>query len=163
MSKRKIPLGIAVSAAMAVSACAEGPNATQLPDRIPLVDGSLEGTAWQLVEFQSMDDAQGTTRPANPDAYTMELGADGRVAFRLDCNRGMGDWSTTPAADGMSGTISFSRLAVTKAFCPPPSMGESLERDTQYMRGYLLRDGHLNISLMADGGIYVWEPIESED
>ena len=37
-------------------------------------------------------------------------------------------------------------------------LGERLERGTQYMRGYLLRDGKLNISLMADGGIYVWEP-----
>jgi len=163
MSKHKIAWAMAILAALGLSGCTEAPYASQLPEK-PLVEkGGIEGTAWRLVEFQSMDDAQGTTRPANPDAYTMELGADGRVAFRLDCNRGMGDWSATPAADGMSGTISFSRLAVTKAFCPPPSMGESLERATQYMRGYLLRDGHLNISLMADGGIYVWEPIESED
>jgi len=130
----------------------------QLPGMIPAGAASLEGTSWRLVEFQSMDDAQGIARPADPEMYTMEFMADGRVALRLDCNRGIGTWSSIPADDGVSGSISFSQLAVTRALCPEPSLGERLERDTQYMRGYLLRDGKLNISLMADGGIYVWEP-----
>lgn len=58
----------------------------------------------------------------------------------------------------MSGSLHFSRLAVTRALCPPPSMGEMLERDIVYMRGYVLRDGMLHINLMADGGVYSWEP-----
>ncbi len=163
MSKHRIALTAVITFAFGLSACTEGSYASQLPEKPLPVQGSLEGTAWRLVEFQSMDDARGTTRPANPDAYTMYLNADGRVAFRLDCNRGMGDWSAMPSAEGTSGTISFSQLAVTKAYCPPPSMGERLERDSQYMRGYLLKDGKLNISLMADGGIYVWEPVHVED
>ena len=161
----KIPLGTlsALSILALITGCVETPRATQLPDKMPAAQASLEDSQWRLVEFQSMDDSQGVARPEKPDDYRMKLMAGGRVAFKLDCNRGMGDWSFTPSSDGTSGSISFSQLAVTKAYCPPPSMGETLERDTQYMSSYILRDGRLNISLMADGGIYVWEPAVGEE
>lgn len=52
-------------------------------------DGNpLAGTAWQLNAIQSMDDAQGTTRVAEPDRFTLEFGHDGRAVLRLDCNPG---------------------------------------------------------------------------
>lgn len=150
-----------------LSACASGSRVTQLPDRIPVGTGSpaipgknaLAGTDWRLVEFQSMDDSQGATRPANRDSYTMRLGRDGTAAFQLDCNRATGSWSATESADGSSGTILFGAAAVTSALCPPPSMGEALARDLPRMRGFLLKEGRLFISLMADGGVYVWEPL----
>jgi heat shock protein HslJ len=50
----------------------------------------LSGTSWQLVAIESMDDAQGTTKIAGPQRYTLSFGADGRAAFRIDCNRGTG-------------------------------------------------------------------------
>jgi len=65
-----------------------------LADANPLV-----GTAWQLNAIQSMDDAQGTLRVADPAAFTLQLGADGRAAMKLDCNRGTAPWKATPAAD----------------------------------------------------------------
>lgn len=78
-------LPVAGLAALALlSGCAGQPGATQLPDEAPVAQAGLEGTEWRLVEFQSMDDAQGTTRPDDPDKYTMKLTADGRAAFRLD-------------------------------------------------------------------------------
>lgn len=151
---------IAIATALAgLSACTSAPKATQLPDMIPAGPISLTDVTWRLVEFQSMDDAQGTTRPADPSKYTMKLGTDGSAAFQLDCNRGMGSHTSTKAQDGLSGSITFSVLATTKALCPEPSMGEKIARDTQYMRGWLLKDGRLSVSLMADGGIYVWEPV----
>lgn len=33
-------------------------------------------------------------------------------------------------------------------------------RDLGYVRSYLLRDGRLYMSLMADGGIYEWRRID---
>lgn len=149
-----------VTALAALSACTSAPRATHLPDRIPVGPIALSDVTWQLVEFQSMDDAQGTMRPSDPSKYTMKLGTDGRAAFQLDCNRGMGSYTSEKAADGLSGSINFSVLATTKALCPEPSMGEKIAMDTQHMRGWLLKDGKLNVSLMADGGIYVWEPVE---
>ena len=119
---------------------------------------SLAGTQWRLVQFQSMDDSIGEIKPDNPSLYTMSLNGDGTVQMQLNCNRAMGTWSADPATDGASGSFRFGTMATTKALCPPPSMDERVARDTQWVRGYLLRDGNLHLSLMADGGIYSWEP-----
>lgn len=120
---------------------------------------SLAGTNWQLVEFQSMDDAIGTIGPADPSVFTMRLGRDGTVSMQLDCNRATGSWSAEPAADGTSGRFEFGQLASTRALCPPPNLDERIARDSQFIRGYILRDGRLYLSLMADGGIYSWQSI----
>jgi len=122
-------------------------------------DGNpLAGTAWQLNAIQSMDDAQGTTRVAEPGRFTLEFGHDGRAVLRLDCNRGTASWTAVPGADGSSGQIEFGPIAGTRARCPPPHLDERIVRDLGYVRGYLLRDGKLHLSLMADGGIYEWRP-----
>ncbi len=118
----------------------------------------LAGTRWRLVEFQSMDDRQGTTRPHDASRYTMQLGADGRVQMQLNCNRAQGEWSAEPAAERSSGRFRFGPLAATRALCPPPSMDQTIVAQAPYVRGYLLRDGRLYLSLMADGGIFAWEP-----
>jgi heat shock protein HslJ len=120
----------------------------------------LAGTEWRLVEFQSMDDAQGTTRPEDPSLYTLRLDADGTVSMRLNCNRASGTWTAEPSADPSNGSFEFGPLAVTRALCPPPSMDEQIASQSEYIRGYLLRDGRLHLSLMADGGIYTWEPMD---
>ena len=133
------------------------------PDVEPHVLASLAGTDWQLVEFQSMDDSIGTIRPADPSVFTMRLNGDGTVHMRLDCNRATGSWSVEPAADGASGRFAFGQLAGTRALCPPPNLDERILTDAQYVRGYLLRKGHLYLSLMADAGIYVWGPVPYSD
>jgi len=118
----------------------------------------LAGTRWRLVEIQSMDDAIGTTRPSDRNLYTLDLGDDGRAALRLDCNRGVGPWVAKPVANGAEGGFSIGPLAMTRALCPPPSLDERIARDMGYVRSFLLKDGRLYLSLMADGGIYAWEP-----
>ena len=121
--------------------------------------GRLANTDWRLVEIQSMDDAQGTTRPGDPALYTMRLNADGTVQMRLNCNRANGTWSAAPGDNGTSGRFEFGPLAGTRALCPPPSLDERITSQAQYVRSYLLKDGRLYLSLMADGGIYAWEPL----
>lgn len=102
-----------------------------------------------------MDDAQGTLTISDPSRYTVSFGEDGQVAFRLDCNRGHGGFETkADAAD--AGQLKFGPIAATRARCPPPSVGELVARDMGYVRSYLMRDGQLHMSLMADGGIYTW-------
>lgn len=116
---------------------------------------ALTGTAWELVSIQSMDDAVGTTTIADPSLYTVSFGEDGQVAFRFNCNRGHGRWEAgTSAAD--SGPLSFGPIAATHARCAPPSVDERVARDMGYVRSYLIRDGRLHMSLMADGGVYTW-------
>jgi para-nitrobenzyl esterase len=111
----------------------------------------LAGTGWQLVEIQSMDGA--VMRPDDGAKYTLNFGAGG-VEVRLDCNRGSGPWaSTTP------GQLVFGPLAITRETCPPGSLGARIARDLGFVRSYLQRDGRLYVSLMADGGIYVFEKL----
>ncbi len=118
----------------------------------------LAGTSWRLVEFQSMDDATGTVRPDAPSLYTMRLNRDGTVTMRLNCNRASGTWSAEPSGNGASGRFEFGPLAGTRALCPPPSLDEKISAQAKFIRSYLLKDGRLYLSLMADGGIYAWEP-----
>jgi heat shock protein HslJ len=105
-----------------------------------------------------MDDATGSVRPDDPSLYTMVLNSDSTVTMRLNCNRAAGTWSAVPSGNGESGRFEFGPLATTRALCPPPSLDESIASHAKYIRSYLLKDGRLYLSLMADGGIYTWEP-----
>ena len=109
-----------------------------------------------------MDDAIGTSKPENPARYTMRLNADGTVHMRLNCNRANGTWKADAAPGGSSGSFTFGPLAATRALCPPPSLDEQVTRQAQFIRSYLLKDGKLHLSLMADGGIWTWEPHTGE-
>jgi heat shock protein HslJ len=142
---------LALLAPLALAACGAMPMAGQ-----PTTAGapSLVGTTWELVQVQSMDDAQGSIRLPDPSLYTLHFGADGRVALRLNCNRAMGPFQVQVSTDGRSGSLRFGPLAGTRAMCPSPSMDEKLLRDLADVRSYLVRDGQLHLSLMADGGIY---------
>jgi heat shock protein HslJ len=154
-SRRRASPLLGLAAALVLCGCATGPRAEPSPP-------ALAGTSWELVRFQSMDDSQGETLIDEPALYTVTFGIDGRTTMRLNCNRAMGSWQAAPAADGASGSLSFGMLAGTRALCPPPSLDEKLLRDLGYVRGYLLRDGELHMSLMADAGIYSWRPAQSK-
>ena len=140
-------VGLAAAAVWVIPALAAGAAASSAP---------LAGTQWRLVEFQSMDDSQGTARPSDRSLYTMWLHGDGTVTMQLNCNRATGTWSAEPGSDATSGRFEFGPLAATHALCPPPSMDESIIAQSRFIRSYLLKDGRLYLSLMADGGIYVW-------
>ena len=142
------------AAASTARAGGEAPAGSPLP-------AALAGTEWRLVAFQSMDDAQGAERPSDPSLYTMSLHADGSVAMRLNCNRATGTWQAQAGPDGTSGQFTFGPLAATRALCPPPSLDERVTSQASYVRSYLLKDGRLYLSLMADGGIFEWEPLPS--
>jgi len=145
----------------AASSPAATPTAAQAPPAPSAQPQALTATEWRLVEIQSMDDAQGTTRPTDASLYTMRLDPDGSVAMRLNCNRATGTWTVKPGPDGTSGGFEFGPLAGTRALCPPPSLDETITAQAQYVRSYLIRDGRLSLSLMADGGILAWEPVPS--
>ena len=133
------------------SAAAPAATADSVAPPNIVAPGPLAGTSWRLVEFQSSD---GTTlTPDDRAKYTVNFGADGRVSIQADCNRGNGTWSSPEAS-----VVVFGPIASTKAMCPEGSMSDRFLRDFQYMTSYLIRDRKLHISLMADGGIYEFEP-----
>jgi heat shock protein HslJ len=104
------------------------------------------------VRFQGGDGA--VLVPDDGRKYTLQFGNDGRVAARLDCNRGSGTWKETGA-----GSLELGPMALTRAACPPGSMHDHLARQWPSIRSYLIRDGRLYLALMADGGIYEFMPM----
>ncbi|MGF6276308.1 heat shock protein HslJ [Massilia sp. UYP11] len=120
-------------------------------------EASLTGTTWRLHEIHSMDDAQGITRVQPDRVYAMRLTPEGRAEFQLDCNRGTTSY-TVEAGKAGRGAITFGKLALTRAMCPPGSLDTRIARDMAYVRSYTMQGGTLSMSLMADGGIYVWKP-----
>ncbi|MDT8328687.1 MAG: META domain-containing protein [Roseovarius sp.] len=123
---------------------------------LPDVSQPLAGTTWRLIEMQSMDDSQGISRPSNRDLYTVEFNRDGTAYMQLDCNRGRAPWNAKRTGMGQ-GSLEFGPIASTMALCPPGSLSEKLGQQLGFVRTWVMRDGNLNMSLMADGGILVWE------
>ena len=119
------------------------------PGRADAAD--LEGTAWQLVKFEGGDDT--TLTPTERTSYTLEFNAGGRLNARIDCNRGRGTWKSSGSA------LELGSLALTRAACPSSSaLAAQLVRHWPFIRSYVLKDGHLFLALIADGGIYEFEP-----
>ena len=73
-----------------------------------------------------------------------------------------GTWSAEAGPDPSSGRFAFSPLAMTRAFCPPPSLDRRVAAQAEFVRSYLLKEGRLYLSLLADGGILAWEPHAEE-
>lgn len=114
----------------------------------------LAGTSWQLVRFQGSDDA--TLTPDDRAKYTIAFAPGGQLSVRVDCNRGRGTWKSSGA-----NRIELGPLALTRAMCPPGSLHDHIVRQWGNIRSYVLRDGHLFLALMADGGTYELEPADA--
>jgi para-nitrobenzyl esterase len=113
----------------------------------------LAGTSWQLVKFQGGDGAVAV--PDDKARYTIAFAADGSVSARIDCNRGRGTWKSAGPNQ-----LEFGPMALTRAMCPPGSLHDRIVKHWAYVRSYVIKDGRLFLSLMADGGIYEFEPLE---
>jgi para-nitrobenzyl esterase len=118
----------------------------------PNAAADLGGTSWQLVKFQGSDDK--TLTPDDKAKYTIAFETDGRVSARIDCNRGRGTWKSSGPNQ-----LQFGPLALTRAMCPPGSLHDRIAKDWEFVRSYTIKDRHLFLSLMADGGVYDFEPI----
>lgn len=119
----------------------------------------LAKTQWRLVEFQSMDDAQGSSRPEVPSRYVLRLDADGTATLWLNCNRVTGTWVARPAGKAgqpLSGSFGFEHFPDRIKECASPGMEESILRHAPRVRSFLLKQGRLHLSLVADSGVYVW-------
>jgi len=117
---------------------------------------ALSGTSWQLVKFQGGDEK--ALIPGERAKYTIAFGGDGGVSVRIDCNRGHGTWKS-----GGPNQLAFGPLALTRAMCPPAPLNDRIPKDWAYVRSYTIKDGHLFLSLMAEGGVYEFEPLSQAE
>ncbi|HTQ73210.1 MAG TPA: META domain-containing protein [Burkholderiales bacterium] len=111
----------------------------------------LVGPTWQLVSFKGGDGR--VEVPIDKSQFQLVFNANGSVFARLDCNRGNGTWKS-PGPN----RIEFGPMATTRAMCPPGWLQDHVPRQLQNIRSYAIRDGHLFLSLVADGGIFEFEP-----
>ena len=111
----------------------------------------LGGTSWQLVKFQGGDGTVLT--PEDKSKYTLAFAPDGVMSARIDCNRARAGWKSSGPT-----RLEFGPMAATRAQCPPGSLHDQIMRQLPNVRSYVLKNGHLFLSLMADGGIYEFEP-----
>lgn len=112
---------------------------------------SLAGTEWELVRFQGGDGIVVT--PPDSSKYTVRFDADGSVVVRLDCNRGRATWKSAGP-----GQVTLGGLALTRALCPQPSMHDTVVKQWNYIRSWVIRDQRLFLSLTADGGAFEFRP-----
>jgi putative lipoprotein len=112
----------------------------------------LAGTLWQLVKFQGSDET--TLTPDDRAKYSIDFAAGGQLTVRIDCNRGRGNWKSTGTSQ-----MEFGPLALTRAKCPQGSLHDQIVKQWGNIRSYVIKDGHLFLALMADGGIYEFEPV----
>ncbi|NJR22666.1 MAG: META domain-containing protein [Richelia sp. CSU_2_1] len=137
------------------------PIATQATDPTPrthtgtMNETNLAGTSWQLLKFHAGDGKKSI--PDDKTKYTIAFNDDGSLNARIDCNRGKGTWKS-PAPN----RLEFGPLALTRAICPPDSLHDRIAKDWELVRFYIIKDGYLFVSLMANGGIYEFEPIRKE-
>jgi para-nitrobenzyl esterase len=91
--------------------------------------------------------------PVDRSQYTFTFNTDGSFTARIDCNRGRGSWKSSGP-----GQLELGPMAMTRAMCAPGSMHDNMVKQMPSIRSYMIRDGRLFISLMADAGTYELEP-----
>jgi heat shock protein HslJ len=111
----------------------------------------LVGTTWRLVNFVGGDGARLT--PDDPSKYTLAFHATGRLTAQIDCNTlRFGTWSSSGPSQVQFG-------AMTDAKCPQGSLHDEIVKQWAFERSYVLKGGHLFLSLQADGGVFEFEPL----
>jgi para-nitrobenzyl esterase len=128
----------------AAALLAAAPAAAQTADAPP--DPSrLAGTAWRWIAFTTPVEQIAVP---DPERYTLAFSAEGtRVALRADCNRGAG-----AVAFPEPHRIAFGALALTRAMCPEPTLGERFARELSRAAIWFERDGDLFFDLPYDSG-----------
>jgi len=114
----------------------------------------LDGTSWQLVKFQGPDER--TFAPDDKSKYTITFGTNGRVTARVDCNRASSTWRATA-----TGKLQFGSWSRTSARCGPKSLHDQIVTEGAAVSNFSIKDGHLFLSGMAEGGYYELERISA--
>jgi hypothetical protein len=122
---------------------------------------NLAGTRWRLVEIQSPKNPQAAARPDDPQKYMLAFDSEGGiVSLRLDCHRVRGAYADKRNADRLGGSLTINQLALTRAQCPQPALGDRIVKDLGSVRSYRVASGRLFLDGPPDGGTYVWERTE---
>jgi heat shock protein HslJ len=113
-----------------------------------ILPGQITGRPWKWVRTQMSDGALDS--PLQADAFTITLGADGKVTGATDCNRFFGTYTL------QDNQLSFGPLASTKMFCEG-SQETSFLKTLGQVRSYLTVENQLVLELEMDSGQMIFE------
>ena len=125
---------------------APGPN---LPPSVAAP--ALAGTSWRFVKFQRPDGAGLDTN--DPASYTLDFRKNGNLAAAIGCQRAQGSWRASGRSE-----LQIAALALSGARCSSSPLHDHLVRNLGSVRSYVIRNGHLFLTLMGDVGVYEFEP-----
>jgi heat shock protein HslJ len=109
----------------------------------PPVANELAGT-WRWVGFSSGKERLSI---GTPDRYTLEFLPGDRIALKADCNRAAGG-----VTFGEAGAIKIGPMAMTRAMCPPGSLGDRFAQAVERATHWSIHDGALLLEQPADSG-----------
>jgi heat shock protein HslJ len=115
----------------------EGLSAPASPAPLTLVG------SWQLVSATPTGEAP--VNPSEPDRFTAEFAADGRVSLRADCNRCAGGYTAT------TGALAVSPMACTRAYCASAPLDTTFTMLVGQATVWTASNG--NLELRGDSGV----------
>jgi heat shock protein HslJ len=89
------------------------PGAPTVGGSSTVVSNSIPGGTWRLVSIREKGSERVTV--VDPQVFTVEFGADGRVQLRADCNRCSANYTAG------SRNLAVGLMACTRAFCTATS------------------------------------------
>ena len=113
------------------------PIGTTTGNQQPADAAPLNNTVWR---WQRSETPTGRTDVDRPESYQLEFTPEGRVRVRADCNRGTGSYQ----AEGRN--LTFSRVALTRAMCPPGSLDRQFLLGLERAQTYSIEGNALLIS-----------------
>ena len=112
---------------------------------VPTMPPELARTTWRWISLTTPEE---TLTIAEPEGYILRFLDGGRVALRADCNRGAGS-----VIFPEPGAIHFGALAITRAMCPPGSLGNRFAREVERAVRWAIHGGELRLELSGDAGV----------
>ena len=113
---------------------------------------SLERTAWRVVKLPG----NRALPAAESGKYIVAFGDHSRLSALVGCQRGRGTWKVSGRSD-----LQFGPLGLASSKCASNPVSSRVIADWRRVQSYVVRNGHLFLSLMGDGGVYEFEPVRS--
>ena len=114
-------MALLIAAGSACTRSITSPSADSTPAGSAPIPITITDTIWKLRSFQQSDSTN--VAVPNPESFTLELRADGKMSVRADCNRCAGTYVVAGET-----LVLGSNAACTRAFC------SSAPVDQQYVR-----------------------------
>jgi heat shock protein HslJ len=114
---------------------------------------ALAGTVWRFVRFRGADSAN--LEPEAHSSYTLDFRANGSLTAVIGCHRADAPWRATGRSE-----LQIGALVLKGRRCSAGALHDHLIRNLGRVRSYVIRDTHLFLALMADTGVYEYEPVQ---